>query len=82
MLVLARRVGEEIVIGPNIRLTVVDARNGLVRLGIAAPQSVRVLRQEVVDRQAECEAACVAAQATSDRPKDRKIMEGLIRIAR
>jgi carbon storage regulator len=47
MLVLTRKPGEEILIGDNIRLTVVRIDGGKVRLGIAAPASVPVRRQEI-----------------------------------
>ena len=50
MLVLARRVGEEIVINGNVRITVLETRGGQVRLGITAPPTVPVLRSEVLDR--------------------------------
>jgi carbon storage regulator len=53
MLVLSRRVGEEIVIAGNIRLTIVAVRGQAVRLGIAAPPEVSVNRKEVHDRRAE-----------------------------
>jgi carbon storage regulator len=47
MLVLTRKVGEEIVIGTNIRITVVAIKGEKVRLGIAAPKEVVVDRGEV-----------------------------------
>jgi carbon storage regulator len=50
MLVLSRRPGEEIVIDDTIRVTVVEIRGNQVRLGITAPPSVTVDRQEVHDR--------------------------------
>jgi carbon storage regulator len=50
MLVLSRRLGEEIVIGGNIRVTVVAVQGKKVRLGVNAPESVCVDRQEVHDR--------------------------------
>ncbi len=50
MLVLSRRPGEEIVIDGTIRVTVVEIRGNQVRLGITAPPSVPVDRQEVHDR--------------------------------
>ena len=53
MLVLSRRSGEAIVIGGNIRLTVVAVKGDRVRIGIAAPSSVTVDREEVHDRRAE-----------------------------
>ena len=47
MLVLSRRVGEQIVIGEDVVLTVVEVRNDTVRLGIEAPRSITVNRAEV-----------------------------------
>jgi carbon storage regulator len=52
MLVLARRLGEQIVIDGNIVLTVVEVKGEQVRLGIKAPPSVTVDRKEVHDRRA------------------------------
>jgi carbon storage regulator len=48
MLVLTRRVGEEIVIAGNIRVTVVMVRGQTIRLGITAPSSVPVARVELL----------------------------------
>jgi len=47
MLVLSRRVGEEIVIGGTIRVTVLAVHGDRVRLGILAPKDVVVDREEV-----------------------------------
>ena len=47
MLVLTRKLGERIVIGTNIELTVVDIRGNKVRLAVDAPRDVPVHRQEV-----------------------------------
>lgn len=47
MLILTRRQGESIVIGGNIVVTVVEAGRDHVRLGVEAPRSVDVHRQEV-----------------------------------
>jgi carbon storage regulator len=47
MLVLTRRIGEEILIDGNIRLTLVAIRGTQVRLGVTAPSSVRVARMEL-----------------------------------
>jgi carbon storage regulator len=52
MLVLTRRIGEEIVIDEKIRVILVDVRGDRIRLGISAPASVRVDRQEVHKRRA------------------------------
>lgn len=50
MLVLTRRLGESVVIEGGIRITVVAVQGNKVRLGITAPDAVRVDRQEVHDR--------------------------------
>jgi len=47
MLVLKRRDGEEIVIGEEIRVRVLDSRPGNCRLGIEAPRNVNVRRAEL-----------------------------------
>jgi len=49
MLVLSRKRNEQIVIAENIVITVVDIRGDKVRLGIEAPKSVPVHRQEVYE---------------------------------
>lgn len=49
MLVLSRKIGEKIVIGDNIVVTIVDIRRDKVRLGIEAPKEVPVHRQEVYE---------------------------------
>ncbi len=47
MLVLARKKGQSIMIGKDIRITVVEAGGETVRLGIEAPPSVEVFRTEI-----------------------------------
>ena len=53
MLVLSRRVGEQLVIDNNIIVTIVSIDGGKVRLGIQAPRSVAVDRAEVHQRKQE-----------------------------
>jgi len=53
MLVLSRRVGEEIVIAGGIRLTILAIEGKQIRLGFTAPSSVRVDRQEVHAKRAK-----------------------------
>ncbi|MDD2112282.1 MULTISPECIES: carbon storage regulator CsrA [Pseudomonas] len=50
MLVIGREVGEIIVIGDDIRIMVVETRDGMVRLGVDAPRQVPVHRSEVYKR--------------------------------
>lgn len=52
MLVLTRRIGEEIVIAGNIRIAVVTVKGGQVQLGVSAPPAVVVDREEVHERRA------------------------------
>ncbi len=49
MLVLTRRRGESVMIGDNIRVVVLEVSGDQIRLGIDAPRSVTVHRQEVFD---------------------------------
>lgn len=58
MLVLSRKLHEQILIGDDIVVTIVEIRGNRVRLGFSAPLEVGVHRQEVHARlQAEAEAA-------------------------
>ena len=71
MLVLSRRVGEEIIINDNIRVTVVAVKGDRVRLGIVAPRDVTVDRSEVHERRAQFGAPArvpVGAPADADVP--------------
>lgn len=47
MLILSRRVGEKIVIGDNIHVTVLAIRGNQIRLGFSAPDSVSIYREEI-----------------------------------
>jgi carbon storage regulator len=68
MLVLSRRPGEEIVIDGNIRLTIVELTGSRVRVGITAPPSVTVDRQEVHQRRAEQAAGASIGIGAAGRP--------------
>ena len=50
MLILSRKRGERIVIGPNIELTVIDIEGNRVRLAVAAPRDVSIYREEIYRR--------------------------------
>lgn len=50
MLVLTRRRGEGVAIGPDIRVVVLGMKGGQVRLGIEAPSTVEIHRDEVYAR--------------------------------
>ena len=50
MLVLSRKLNEKIVIDGGIVITVVKIERGQVRVGIEAPEQIKVYREEIVDR--------------------------------
>ena len=50
MLILSRKVGEEILLGNNISVKITEVNNGVVKLGIEAPKEVLVLRGELRDK--------------------------------
>jgi carbon storage regulator len=53
MLVLTRGIDEGLVINDNIRITVVRVRDGVVRIGIDAPDDAVILRGELVDKHSQ-----------------------------
>ena len=50
MLVLTRKLGENIRIGESVKITVLEVRSGQVKLGIDAPPDVKVHREEIYAR--------------------------------
>ena len=50
MLILTRRVGESLRIGDEVSVTVLGIKGSQVRIGVNAPKSVSVHREEVYDR--------------------------------
>lgn len=50
MLILSRRVGEVIMIGDNVTVTLLGIKGGQVRLGIDAPKQIAVHREEIYQR--------------------------------
>ena len=67
MLVLTRRVGESILIGDDIVVTVLELNRDQVRIGIRAPRSVSVHREEVYQEILLSNQAAAAADAVDAR---------------
>ncbi len=83
MLVLTRKPGESLRIGGEVRITVVSAANGQVRIAIDAPDEVAIHREEVLERiasanQAAAEASVEALDrlARSDTRSDHRMADG------
>tara|TARA_B100001093_G_scaffold94715_1_gene86874 strand:+ start:926 stop:1099 length:174 start_codon:yes stop_codon:yes gene_type:complete len=50
MLVLSRKQHQSLVIGENIKITVLELKGNQVRIGIDAPQSISVHREEILNK--------------------------------
>lgn len=50
MLILTRRVGETVMIGDDVKITVLGVKGNQVRIGIEAPRQVAVHREEIYER--------------------------------
>jgi carbon storage regulator len=50
MLVITRKLGERITIGDDISITVIEIKGSQVRLGIEAPKTISIHRQEIYER--------------------------------
>lgn len=73
MLVLSRKYDESVVIGDDVFITVVEINGDKVRLGIEAPKSVTVHRQEIYDRikSSEVQAKTLQNESTHGTQADR-----------
>lgn len=49
MLILSRKINEKIIIGNEISVTIIEIRGDQVKIGVEAPKTVKVFRQEVYD---------------------------------
>ena len=75
MLILARRIGESIMIGDQVEISVVDIKGDQVKLGIKAPSQVKVYRREVYAAIQE-ENRAAAAHAPESLPTFDELLKG------
>jgi carbon storage regulator (csrA) len=67
MLILSRKIDEQIKIGDNITITIIEVRGDQVKIGVEAPKSVKVFREEVFKAiQKENKAAAVGGADALD----------------
>ena len=57
MLILTRRIGEKLMIGDDISVTILGVKGNQVRLGVHAPEDVAIHREEIYDKIQEEERA-------------------------
>src|SRR5579864_9132307 len=79
MLVLTRKVKQQIQIGENIVITILQIRGQTVRVGIEAPQQVRVVRSEIADLPAGTQAG---ESARAERSPSKAARTGEVRAER
>ncbi len=66
MLILTRRIGESLMVGDEVIITVLGIRGNQVRVGVDAPKEIAVHREEVYDRIKNGESNLVTADQDGD----------------
>ncbi len=85
MLILTRRIGETLMVGDNVTITVLSVKGNQVRIGVKAPAEVAVHREEIYNRIHETDAGkhatqpsslnAVSEQTNAQSPGDKKVSD-------
>ena len=70
MLILTRKVGESIIVGKDIRVSILEIKGRQVRVGVQAPHSVSIHREEVYRSMRDRDGPSPTAETPKDRPLD------------
>lgn len=72
MLILTRRISESVIIGDDVKITVLGVKGSQVRLGIDAPKSVSVHREEIYERIQQEKTGDESSSESTETPTDDK----------
>ena len=72
MLILTRRISESVIIGDDVKITVLGVKGSQVRLGIDAPKEVSVHREEIYERIKQEEGRASASAPEEEAPEEKE----------
>ncbi len=75
MLILTRRVGETLVIGDDVTVTVLGVKGNQVRIGVEAPKTISVHREEIYERIQREKSQTTEGTAAAETPPVSKVRE-------
>jgi carbon storage regulator len=70
MLILTRKIGETVIVGNSVRITVVDLSPGVARLGFEAPPEISIYREEIYKEIVEANKQALQDKAEDDDQHD------------